>query len=79
MRRYLQTKISGILHLGATVYDKDEGDFDPPEATLCGIETSGWGSRFVKTQTWGAHRPEDVCPTCDRTALWQSIDSLGIA
>jgi hypothetical protein len=79
MRRYLQARISGVLHLGATTYDKDEGTFDPPTSTLCGMETTAWGARFVKAQTWGTYRPEDVCPACDRTALWQSIDSLGIA
>lgn len=79
MRRYLQAKISGVLHLGTAAYDKDEGTFDPPLTTLCGIETTAWGVRFVKVQAWAAHRPEEVCAACDRTALWQSIDTLGIA
>jgi hypothetical protein len=79
MRRYLQAKISGVLHLGTTVYDKEEGTFEPPVTTLCGLETTAWGSRFVKVQAWGAHHPDQVCAACDRTALWQSIDTLGMA
>lgn len=76
MRRYVQATVDHVRHLGAPVYDDEEGDFDPPTHALCGLPVATWSKGFVKVLNWAKLEPSHVCATCDRTALWQSISSL---
>ena len=78
MRRYLSTTVGGIVHLGVPVYDDDLGSYDPPEQTMCGVPSSHWSKGFVRATNWANRKVGSVCPTCDRTAMWESIVSLGI-
>ena len=73
MRRYVQTSLAGLAHLGRPTYDGDTGDFAPPDRTLCGLVSAKWSKAFVRVATWSKKKPGIVCPACDRTAMWETI------
>ncbi len=73
MRRYVQTTLGGLVHLGSPDYDDDTGNFIHPETTLCGLAASTWSKAFVRISVWSKKKPGAVCPTCDRIAMWQTI------
>lgn len=78
MRNYLHTTTAGLVHLGSPVYNSDEGSYDVPAVALCGVAASEWSTKLVEPGSWALRDPATVCPTCDRTALWQAIISLDI-
>jgi hypothetical protein len=77
MRRYLQTTLGKRAHLGHPTYDDDSGLWEPPPDTICGLDATTWSKAFVSPSVWARKKPGAVCDVCDRTALWESISSLG--
>ncbi len=77
MRRYLQTTLGNQAHLGHPTYDDDSGTWEPPALTLCALDATTWSKTFVSVAVWAKKRPGVVCDTCDRTAMWEAITSLG--
>lgn len=77
MPRYLQTTLGSLTHLGRPIYDDDGGGWGKATSTLCGLEASVWSKGYVRVSAWSTKNPGAVCDTCDRTAMWESIISLG--
>ncbi len=75
MRRYVQTSLAGLAHLGRPAYDDDTGEFTPPATTLCGLTATKWSKSFVRVSTWSRKKPGVVCAACDRTAMWETIST----
>ncbi len=78
MRRYFQTMLGGVAHLGTAEYDDDNAVWHPPPHTLCGLDVPTWSKQMVRPRAWLNRRIGTVCMECDRTAMWESIISLDI-
>ena len=68
---YRATTVAGIGHLGRATYD-GEKHVDPTK-TICGIPVERWTVREPRFERWGERRAASICPTCDRTVLWELL------
>ena len=78
MPRYLQTTLGNRVHLGRPIYDDEAGGWGQPTSTLCGLDATVWTKAYVRAAAWSTRKPGAVCDMCDRTAMWESIISLGV-